>query len=50
MEGLEVWVEEKIKELTDYCEKNDIEYINISAIKGDNLNVLKDKFFDYYKM
>ncbi len=41
---------QKIKELTDYCEKNDIEYINISAIKGDNLNLLKDKFFDYYQM
>ncbi len=39
----------KIKELTDHCDQNEIEYIKISALTGENLNILKDKLFEYYE-
>jgi len=39
----------KIKELTDYCDKKDIECLKISALAGKNLAVLKDKLFEYYE-
>ncbi len=41
--------EVRIKELTDYCDKKDIECLKISALAGKNLAVLKDKLFEYYE-
>lgn len=39
----------KIKELTDHCESEEIEYIKISALSGKNLDMLKDMLFEYYE-
>jgi len=39
----------KLEEFTDYCDKNDIDYLKISALTGDNLMKVKEKLFYYYE-
>ncbi len=41
----EAEIDKRLSELMDYCKKKRIDLIKISAVKGDNLNLLKNSLF-----
>lgn len=38
----------EVDKLREYCNKRDIVYVEISALKNDNLSVFKNKLFEFY--